>query len=206
LTTATGVDRLASVLAWFRQSAEGCQKIQEDLARYREIIWRTHAQVVVESGTGAGTSALWFANQGCRVVTVDLEPWSDDSTRQAWGDRVTQVVGDSIAQETLEAIRRVVGYAEPVMVSLDSDHSAAHVRAEMEAYGALVTPGSYMVAEDSILSWLPTSSPPRYGLAGTPMEAVEDFLATQKAWEVDLDVEGMFPATQNPGAWLRRLR
>ncbi|HKR58909.1 MAG TPA: CmcI family methyltransferase, partial [Pyrinomonadaceae bacterium] len=35
---------------------------------------------------------------------------------------------------------------------LDSNHSKAHVLAELEAYAPLVTPGSYIVAMDGIMA------------------------------------------------------
>jgi cephalosporin hydroxylase len=196
------VDRTASVLAWFQQGVEGTQKIAEDIARYRTIVASIQPAVVVEAGTGSGDFALLLANLGCRVVTVDIDPWVDRATMLGWDGRVTQILGNSIAPGTVEAVRRAVGDTEPLVVSLDSDHSAAHVRAEMEAYSALVTPGSYMVVEDSVLAWLPTESPPRKNYVGTPMEAVEDFLDAHPDWQVDSEIEGMFPATQNPRGWL----
>jgi cephalosporin hydroxylase len=194
------VDRLACVLAWFRQSAGGCQKIPEDLARYRAILRALRPAVVVETGTGSGHSALWFANQGCRVVTVDVEPWVDELTVEAWAGRVTQIVGDSVAPGTVEFLTGAVGDADPIIVSLDSDHSAGHVREEMELYAAVVTPGSY-----TVLGWMPIGSPPRSLFDGTPMEAVEDFLEAHDDWGVDTGIEGLCAATQHPGGWLRRL-
>ncbi len=35
------------------------------------------------------------------------------------------------------------------MVVLDSDHSQAHVEAELDAYAPLVSPGCYLIVEDS---------------------------------------------------------
>lgn len=196
---------MACVLAWFRQSAEGCQKIPEDLARYREVIRRIRPAVVVELGTGSGHSALFFAEQGCSVITVDVEAWPDPITVSAWEHRVLQIIGDSTDPNTSSEVRWAVADREPVLVSLDSDHSAEHIREEMALYADLVTPGSYMVVEDTVLGWLPTDSSPRRMFDGTPMEAVEDFLATHDGWEVDREIEGLYAATQHPGAWLRRL-
>jgi cephalosporin hydroxylase len=199
------IDKRASVLAWFRQGAEGTQKIAEDIARYRTIVARVRPEVVVETGTGSGHFALFLSLLGCRVVTVDIDPWPNYDTVMEWGDRVVQVMGNNIDPGIVEAVREAVGDASPVVVSLDSDHSASHVRAEMEAYSALVTPGSYMVVEDTILDWMPPNAPARARYRGTPMDAVEDFLTANHDWEVDRDLEGMFAATQNPEGWLRRL-
>lgn len=66
------VDKRASVLAWFRQGAEGTQKIAEDIARYRIIVARVQPAVVVETGTGSGHFALFLAELGCGV-DADLE-------------------------------------------------------------------------------------------------------------------------------------
>lgn len=198
------VDKRASVLAWFRQGAEGTQKIAEDIARYRTIVARVQPAVVVETGTGSGHFALFLSLLGCRVVTVDIDPWPSFATVQAWNGNVEQIVGDSTDPQTIQAVRTAVGDSIPVVVSLDSDHSAAHVRAEMEAYSTLVMPGSYMVVEDSVLDWMPPNAPARKPYNGTPMEAVEDFLTAHRYWRVDADLEGMFVASQNPGGWLRR--
>lgn len=205
MTTTTSVDRPACVLAWFRQSTEGCQKIPEDLTRYRSLMERARPAVVVETGTGSGHSALWFADQGCRVVTVDLEPWAGDLTIAAWQGRVTQIAGSSSSPETIEAVRRAIGDEGPVLVSLDSDHSSDHVRQEMELFGDFVAIGSYMVVEDTVLAWMPLHSPQRAMFDGTPLEAVEDFLTAHEEWEIDHSIEGTSPATQHPGGWLRRI-
>jgi cephalosporin hydroxylase len=87
-----------------------------------------------------------------------------------------------------------------VLVVLDSDHSRDHVLAELRAYAPLVTPGSYLVVEDTNVNGHPV-----YEAFGPgPMEAVQDFLKERDDFEVDRSRE-KFLLTFNPGGWLRKL-
>jgi cephalosporin hydroxylase len=85
------------------------------------------------------------------------------------------------------------------MVSLDSDHRAAHVQKELELYSPLVTPGMYLVVEDMHFNGYPIL--PKFGPG--PTEAVEAFLKTNPPFERDRTRE-RFLLTFNPGGYLRR--
>jgi cephalosporin hydroxylase len=56
-----------------------------------------------------------------------------------------------VAPETVDRVKGAIHPGESVLVILDSNHSRAHVCAELEAYHGLVTPGSYIVATDGIM-------------------------------------------------------
>ena len=47
-----------------------------------------------------------------------------------------------------------------VLVCLDSNHTHAHVLAELEAYAPLVTPGSYCVVFDTLIEDMPADTFP----------------------------------------------
>jgi cephalosporin hydroxylase len=85
------------------------------------------------------------------------------------------------------------------MVFLDSDHTREHVLAELRSYADFVTPGSYLVVEDTNLNDHPVVA----GFGDGPMEAVEDFLAERDDFVSDPDAE-KFLLTFNPGGYLRR--
>lgn len=53
---------------------DGMLKLDDDLERYRQIIEATKPEVIVETGTRSGASALWFAQQGLDVITIDINP------------------------------------------------------------------------------------------------------------------------------------
>ena len=86
------------------------------------------------------------------------------------------------------------------MVILDSDHSRDHVLAELYAYADLVTPGCYLVVEDTVVNGHPFW--PDFGPG--PMEAVDAFLSGRPDYEIDTTRE-RFLLTLNPRGYLRRL-
>jgi cephalosporin hydroxylase len=108
---------------------------------------------------------------------------------------------------------RQVQPGDVVLVLLDSDHSKAHVLAELELYSRLVTPGSYVVATDGIMkdladvpggeaSWVEDNpvAAAREFAAGHP-----DFVVEQPRWLFH-DSELTENVTYWPAAWLRRVR
>lgn len=183
------------------QGAEGCVKTAVDLARYRRLLLDVGPTWLIETGTFSGMSACWFADAGCHVVTIDTHPQVNDDVAMHPG--VTWITGNSVDRHIVDRVRRLVLDAPPVMVVLDSDHSADHVHAEMLAYAPMVTVGSYLVVEDGIVRWLPEQLAV-YG--SSPLDAIELFLAEHgDDWIVDTEIEDMLPTTQHPSGFLRRV-
>jgi len=65
---------------------------------------------------------------------------------------ITLIEDDSVSHQTLINVRAEVKPGNSVLILLDSNHSKAHVLAELDAYAPLVNPGSYMVVMDGIMS------------------------------------------------------
>jgi cephalosporin hydroxylase len=185
----------ASVAATHRQTAAGALKITEDLDRYRTAIEATRPDVVIECGTFLGKSAEWFANQGVGVVTIDKDPCGAPDTR------ITYLVGDTTGPDMAGVAAGLVR-GRRVMVSLDSDHHAVHVRREIELYGPLVSPGCHLVVEDGIVQFCSPHLWPE-NVPG-PLDAVEDLLVDDPSWSRDVAVEGLHPVTMSPLGWWQR--
>jgi cephalosporin hydroxylase len=172
-----------------------------DLWAYQEILFEVRPELIVECGTYRGGSALYFAHlcdllgRG-RVLTIDIEPWPLPRH-----PRLTRLLRSSTAPEAAAEVRRQAAGKAPVLVVLDSDHRAEHVLAEMRLYGPLVTPGSYLVVEDTNVNGHPVL--PDFGPG--PHEAVETFLRECPDFEADHTRE-KFLLTFNPGGFLRRRR
>jgi cephalosporin hydroxylase len=171
-----------------------------DLWIYQELLVTLRPQLVIETGTAAGGSALFLATVcdaiDCgEIVSIDSEARLGRPSHA----RVTYVMGSSTAPETLAAVAQRARGKAPVMVILDSDHSHDHVLAELRKYSEFVTPGSYLVVEDTNLSGHPVV--PNFGPG--PMEAIRDFLRERSDFEPDAEQEKFF-LSFNAGGYLRR--
>lgn len=182
-----------------------CWKYPTDLVVYAEIIARLRPSTIIECGTFLGGSALFFANlldlngEG-RVVTVDVKRWGPVPAHP----RIDYLLGPSSTARWVvdEVTARVDASGGPVLVVLDSDHTAPHVLAEMEAYAPLVTSGSYLVVEDTNLNGHPVLP----GWGPGPWEAAAQFRAEHPLgaeFTPDPRCE-RFLLTANPDGWLLR--
>jgi len=185
------------------------QQCPLDAWLYQELIHRTRPQVFVEIGIKRGGLTLYLASlfqmlngddmSTGHVVGVDL---GVRAAREVVGGhaRVTLVEGSSTERSTFDNVRRAVA-GRPAMVLLDSDHTAQHVRAELDLYHRLVPIGGYLIVNDTnigghpALSWKETS----------PWDAVHDFIAEHPEFVIDRECEKHM-LTQCPDGYLRRIR
>lgn len=173
-----------------------------DLWLYQEILHAVRPAVIIETGTAHGGSAHYLAclcdllGHG-RVITMDVISRPDRPQHP----RITYLTGSSTDPALVDRVRGLVDEARPVMVLLDSDHSRDHVLAELEAYHQLVTPGSYLIVEDTNLNGHPVE--PDHGPG--PMEALEAFLPSHPEFVHDTTMD-KFLLTFNPRGYLRRIR
>jgi cephalosporin hydroxylase len=176
------------------------QKCPLDLWVYQEILHETRPDLILETGTAHGGSALYLASvcdllgRG-EVVTVDIHPVEGRPEH----NRITYLAGSSTADEVVAELKRLVAGSERVLVILDSDHSRDHVLDELRIYSRFVTPGSYLIVEDTNVNGHPVM--PEHGPG--PMEALEQFLTETDEYEVDAAREKFF-MTFNPRGFLRK--
>jgi len=211
LWTRSGWQRkLSYELAWM-----GIPIIQlpEDILMMQELIWRVRPDVIVESGVAHGGALILYASlldaigKG-HVVGVDVEIRKYNRLAieaHPMSRRITLIEGDSVADETLERVRAAIPSGASVMVALDSNHTRGHVAAELERYAPLVTPGSYCVVFDSVMTMV--SDAPAAGAdweRDNPLEAVREFLANHPEFEVD-PAFNRLEVTYCQSGFLRRL-
>lgn len=203
----------------FAQDYSGIQiqKTKEDLDRYRQLISQTKPDIVIETGTREGGSALWFQGLGLEVVSIDPAP---QFLRKGDGSPMFQYAlsgvewlrGSSLSDWVYEMVlKRIRG--KRVMVSLDSDHHSHHVQAELSRYSPLVSQGCYMVVEDSCFDMFSRAGRLSEGniggnkisTVGGPLDAIE---RTHPVWgkhyDRDTELEAMYPISHSPVGWWRR--
>jgi cephalosporin hydroxylase len=169
-------------------------QLPEDILMMQELIWRVRPDVIVESGVAHGGALILYASlldaigKG-RVVGVDVEIRKYNRLAieaHPMSKRIALIEGDSVAEDTLERVRAEIPPGAKVMVTLDSNHTREHVQAELERYAPLVTPGSYCVVFDSVMTMV--SDAPKAGEnwhEDNPLEAVREFLNAHEEFEVD---------------------
>ena len=186
-------------VSWLGYSSLKCPL---DLWIYHELICRLRPDFIIETGTASGGSALFLASmcdlidQG-HVITIDVD--AREGQRRPVHPRIEYLVGSSVDPAVIARVREALAGKQAGLVILDSDHHRDHVLAEMRTLAPLVSPGGYLVVEDTNINGHPVY--PDFGPG--PMEAVRLFLAETPAFRVDPRCE-RFILTMNPSGFLRR--
>ena len=217
-----GLDMLSNL--WIKSAAEhrymyeptwlGRPVIQfpTDIVAVQELLWKLQPDVVVEMGVAHGGSLVLSASileligKG-KVIGVDIEIRPHNRTAieaQPLSHRSELIEGSSIVVKTLDLVKRAIGDAKSVLVFLDSNHTEAHVLQELELYGALVTPGSYLVAHDGAQAWvwdIPRGKPEWKD--DHPLDAIHKFVASHPEFTID-PYWTRLGITSSPDGWLRK--
>ncbi len=177
-----------------------CLKCPLDLWIYQEIIAEIRPDLVIETGTYLGGSALFMAHMldilgHGEVISIDIA----ENTSLPIHSRVRYIKGSSVDPVLIDSL---LGSRpeETRLVILDSDHTKDHVLKELELFAPYVGLGSYMIVEDTNIN-----GHPAYASFGEgPFEAVEEFLRKNQNFAVDQSRE-KFLMTFNPRGYLKRI-
>ncbi len=173
-----------------------------DLQVIQETIWHLKPELVIETGTNRGGSALFYSHLfdligSGEVVSVDVTRMHDIKH-----PRAAFLIGSSVDKAVVSEIEaRVARTKGPVMVILESDHSEPHVLAELKAYARFVTDGSYCLVQDGVVDQLCFYRKSRPG----PLPAIERFLAENRDFVVDTSKCKRYLVTHHPKGWLKRV-
>lgn len=195
-------------------------QLPDDMVRIQEVIYQIKPDVIIETGVAHGGSLIFYASlckamgKG-RIVGIDIEirPHNRMAIEaHEMSPLITLIEGSSVDEAIVGQVAAQVRPGETTLVLLDSNHTKAHVLAELEAYGPMVTQGSYIVATDGIMAQV--AGAPRSGPDwswNNPISAVEDYLAAHPEFVLE---EPAFPFNEGmvrdrvtywPSAYLKRV-
>jgi cephalosporin hydroxylase len=195
-------------------------QLPEDMIRIQEVIHRVRPDVILETGVAHGGSLIYYASlckatDRGRVIGVDIEirPHNRRAIEShPLAGYISLVEGSSTDAATVAKVRGLIRPGERVLVLLDSCHTKAHVRAELEAYAPLVSDGSYIVATDGVMAAVAGRPGSKPGWEwDNPSEAAKEFAAANPQFKLEepgfLFNEGKIDhhITHWPSAYLRRI-
>ena len=139
-------------------------KMPEDLRAYEHLLWADAPDTVIEIGTQAGGSALWFRDRLATlqrygkiarpptVISVDVsQEWARGvlpAADPAFEESIILIEADVRDHETAATVRAVVPQDARCFVVEDSAHEYDTTRAALDAFAPFVHPGGFFVVED----------------------------------------------------------
>ncbi len=194
-------NRLWENITWF---GVPMWKLPNDIIIIQEIIFETKPEAIIETGTGYGGSALFYASilkligRG-KVLTVDVRDDFKKYKDLNLVDYVLPFIGSSTDASIVRRIKELTD-GRSTMVILDSFHSERHVFDELILYANLVSVGNYLIVEDTHMN----GNPVPWEYDEGPMGAVKKFLKNDKRFEIDKSREKLI-MTFNPNGFLKRI-
>jgi len=194
----------------------------QDIVAMQELIWALQPDLIVETGIAHGGSLILWAsllelNAACggpadaRVVGVDIDIRAHNRAAieaHPMFRRIGMLEGSSVDEAVVAQVRAAAAGRERVLVCLDSNHTHAHVLAELEAYAPLTSVGSYCVVFDTVIEELPAGVYPdrSWGPGDNPRTAVDEYLRSHPEFEVDRQMDDKLLVSVAPGGYLKRTR
>jgi cephalosporin hydroxylase len=166
-------------LGWDQNHWQGFQIKQcpFDLMVYQALIFQLQPKAIVQTGVAGGGSLLYFAqlldlqhaDSEAKVIGIDLV--LSPEAQKLNHPRITLLQGNSTDTELFTRVSELLPLG-PRLISLDSDHSAEHVSAELALYSPLLALGDYLIVEDTNLN----GNPVFRNFGAGPQEALKAFL------------------------------
>ncbi len=197
----------------FRWMGRPVIQFPQDLVAAQEILWRVKPDLVIETGVAHGGSLIFYASileligKG-KVVGIDIEirPHNREAIEaHPMFRRIELIEGSSTDAAVFARVRELAAGQQTVLVALDSNHTHDHVLAELRLYSQLVTPGSYLIAFDTIVEEMPPefSANRPWKPGDSPATAVRQFLGETDRFVVDEEMDRKLLITVAPGGYLR---
>ena len=205
----------------------------QDMVAMQELIWEVKPDLIIETGIAHGGSLILSAsmlalldmcdaietgttsvnpkNSKRKVLGIDIDIREHNRAAieaHPMASRIQMIQGSSIADDIIAQVHAFAAKYSRVLVCLDSNHTHEHVLAELNAYAALTSVGSYCCVFDSLIEDMPKElflNRP-WGPGNNPKTAVWQYLKTHPEFEIDKSIQNKLLITVAPDGYLRRVR
>ena len=204
----------------------------QDMVGLQELVWRVRPDLVIETGIAHGGSLILSASllallDMCeaiergeamdprvsrrKVLGIDIDIRAHNRAAieaHPLSSRIQMIEGSSVDAEIISQVGAIAAEHERVMVCLDSNHTHAHVAAELKAYAPMTSVGSYCVVFDTFVEDMPKGffKDRPWDPGNSPKSAVKEFLSVYPEFVPDMDVQHKLMVTVAPGGFLLRTR
>jgi cephalosporin hydroxylase len=186
----------------------------QDIVAMQEILWRVRPDLIIETGIARGGSLVFYASVleliggPGHVLGIDIDIRAANRAAiesHPMAKRISIIQGSSIDDGTAAQVRTFAAKYRRVLVALDSNHTHAHVRRELELYSPLVRAGSYLVVFDTSIEDQPMVNYPDrpWGKGNNPKTAVYEFLQSNTRFAIDNAVDHKLLLTVARDGYLR---
>lgn len=172
----------------------------QDILAVQEVVFKVKPSLIIETGIARGGSMSLSASLlaaisygellrgqpsiNRRVLGIDIDIRSYNMTElnsHPLRNMMSFIESSSIASSITSDLSDFIRPDDVIMVILDSDHSRDHVFSELCLYAPYVTPGSFMIVQDTGLEDADHESfnvCRAWGIGNGPKAAVDDFLSS----------------------------
>ena len=210
----------------------------QDIVAMQELIWEVKPDLIIETGIAHGGSLILYASLLAQLDMIDAIENGESinpraSERKVLGididirehnriaieehpmsSRIQMIQGSSVDKEIIDQVKDIAKEYKKIIVCLDSNHTHAHVLAELEAYAPLTSVGSYCVVFDTIIEDLPGDMYPDrpWSKEDNPKTAVHEYLHKLKSkegkgyieFEIDKEIDNKLLISVAPSGYLKR--
>lgn len=187
----------------------------QDMIAMQEIIWNIKPDLIIETGIAHGGSLIYYASlleligEG-NILGIDIdirEHNRKEIESHPMSKRIQMIQGSSISEKILSEVRDIAKKYKRILVSLDSNHSHAHVLEELKLYSDFVSKGSYLVVFDTVVEDLPegTIENRPWNKGSNAKTAVHAFLKENDHFQIDQSINNKLLISVAPDGYLKRV-
>ena len=213
----------------------------QDIQMMQELIMEVKPDLIIETGIAHGGSILLSAsmlalldlsdsigndekydisNSQRKVLALDIdirEHNKKEILNNPFSKYIEMIEGSSVDKKIIDKVHHVAKDYKKIMIFLDSNHTHEHCLAELNAYAKLTSVGSYIVAFDTVIEYLPDNHLPNnsnpsiadartYKKGDNPMSAVIEYLKNNDDFEIDSEIDNKLLISVVPNGYLKRIK